>query len=127
MKRELSAIEKQQLDSVRVALGANLDSCAKFELLAFWARHPGGWSSRGAVAPRSLVSRQELYEALSGLVETGVVEKREGQEICFYRLARKHPACTAVLRLGTLTPKRRKYVLHAARADSILPAPAKAS
>jgi hypothetical protein len=125
MRKELSAIEKQQLDRVRAALGANLDSRAKFELLAFWARHPSGWSSRGALAPRSVLGRQALYEALGELVETGVVEKHEETGICFYGLARKHPAYASVLQVRTLTPKRRKYLMHVARADSMPPAPAK--
>ena len=118
MRKELSAIEKQQLDCMRAALGANLDSRAKFALLAFWARHPSGWSSRRIVAPHSRVARAELYRALNDLVDAGVVEAREDPGICFYALRTQHPAYAAVLQLGKLGPKRRRYLLRAVDEDS---------
>ena len=118
MKNELSATEKQQLDALRAALGPNLDSRAKFELLAFWARHPGGWSSRGAIAPRSSANREELDEALRELVQAGLVDADQDTGICFYGLARRHATYAAVMELGRLTPRKRKYLMRALRANT---------
>lgn len=117
MKDHLSATEKQQLDTLRSALARNLDSRAKFELLAFWARHPSGWSSRGAVAPRSFLNHEERNAALRELVDAGVVDVRGGSGFWFYGLAAQHPAYAAVLQLGRLTPKMRKYLMRAARSE----------
>lgn len=117
MKRELSDEEKRRLDSLRAVLGSNLDSRAKFELLLFWAWHPSGWSSQGALAPRSPLARSELNEALVRLTKAGVVEIRQGTGICLYRLASSHHAYAAVLELRWLTPRRRKYLLRHLRAE----------
>ncbi len=121
MKRELSATEKQELDALSSALGALLDSRAKFELLTFWAWHPAGWSSIGALAPRAGLPRIDLQKALLELVDAGVVETRQGTGICFYAVDRKHAAYAAILQLGRLTPRRRKYLMRAVSADSSFP------
>jgi len=112
LKHELSAAEKHQLDALRDALDSNLNSQAKFELLAFWARHPSGRTSRGAISPHSSVSREELNEALQQLAAAGVVEISDGTGIRFYGLAKRHPAYAAILQLGKLTPKRRRYLMR---------------
>ena len=113
MKKELSPREKQQLDSLKAALGSHLSSRAKLELLSFWARHPTGWSSRGAIAPHSSVKREQMDEALRELVDAGVIEAHEQSGLGLYGLRRQHPAYAAVLQLGGLTPKRRKYLTRA--------------
>jgi hypothetical protein len=118
MKHELSAREKQQLDALKDTLGALLDSRAKFELLNFWAWHPSGWSSPGAVAPKSSLPRIELHEALLELVDAGLVKTKRGTDICFYAMDSKHPAYAAILQLGRLTPRRRRYLMRNVRASS---------
>ena len=112
MIAEISSADKQKLDYLRAALGRNLDSRAKYDLLAFWARHPSGWSVRGALAPRTSATREEIELALRELVGAGIVEANHGQEISFYGLARMHPAYGAVLQLAKLTPKKRKYLMR---------------
>jgi len=106
---------RSRLQAVVRTLGRHLTERAKLDLLTFWGRNHGGWLSRGAIAPFTLLGRQEIDQALAELVRDGVIKHHEANGVCFYALTDDHAVRRAVLELGRLTPNERRYLVHRAQ------------
>jgi len=100
------------LRSVWVQLGSKTMNSAKVELLSFWARHPGGWSSHGVLAPWSRDSRQDLDQAIDELVELGLIKRKStlsGPPL--YALNDRHPLRKVLCVFAHLTPGEKKILI----------------
>lgn len=112
MRKELKEPLRRRLEGLGRVLGHHLSARAKLDLLLFWARNPGGWYTRRAIKPFSLLPRSQIDEALLALLEDGVVERREHNGVPFYALTENHGVRRAILELGRLTPNERRYLVH---------------
>lgn len=104
------------LRSAWAKLGGKPIGLAKMDLLGFWARHPGGWSSHGALAPWSRASRQDMNQAIEELVESGLITRTSGSNgRILYALDAHHQATEVLAQFSRLTPDEKRFIadLHA--------------
>lgn len=92
-------------------LGQGPTRRARFDLLVFWGRYPGGWSTRAAISPRTRLPKQDIDRALAELVDEGIVDVHGGAPRPYYGLTTAPEILAAVKNLGLLTPRERQALL----------------
>jgi hypothetical protein len=80
-------------------------------LLLFWSRNPGGWSSRAAVSPYTMLPRREILKALDQLVAEGVLRRGTERDVEYYALTLDPALRDAVLGLAALSNYERHQLL----------------
>jgi hypothetical protein len=93
-------------------LGDGPTQRARWDLLVFWGRYPGGWYSRGAIDPRTSLPRREIELALKELVAEGVVDVHSDAYGKYYALTTAPRTLALIKRLWTLSPNAKRLVLN---------------
>lgn len=93
-------------------LGTGPSRRARFDLLVYWGRHPGGWSTRAAIRPQTRLPGQAIDQALTELVEEGLVRVHQGEARPYYSLLQSPEILTVIKRMGRLTPRERQALLR---------------
>ncbi len=97
---------------LRRLLGYGPTQRARFDLLVFWGRYPGGWFSRAAISPMTGLSRRDIDQALAELVEEGIVGAHADPSGPYYSLTAAPQILDLIRQLGLLTPNERRYVMN---------------
>jgi hypothetical protein len=97
---------------IRRLLGDGPTQRARWDILVFWGRYPGGWYSRAAIDPITTVPGHEVGRALEQLVEEGIVDVDSGAYGKYYALTDSPRILSLIKRLGTLSPNARRLVLN---------------
>ena len=94
-------------------LGRHLTSRARYDLLLFWSRCPGGWSGRAAVGPRTRLPRQQIDQALDELVVEAVVRRIDEKCGAYYFALTEDPMLREAVRaFGRLTNSERHHLFQ---------------
>jgi hypothetical protein len=100
-------------------LGDGPTQRARFDLLVFWGRYPGGWSTRAAIHPMTRLPRRDIDGALAELVEEGIMEVQGNPSRPYYSLATSPELLEVIKQLGRLTPKERRALLSRIAPQSV--------
>lgn len=108
-----SGLPRPGLLALQKALGPHLTSRARYDLLLFWSRFPGGWSGRAAVGPRTRLPRRQIDQALDELVVEAVVRRFDEKGGAYYFALTEDPTLReAVLAFGRLTNSERRHLFQ---------------
>ncbi len=92
-------------------LGSSVTRRARWDLLVFWGRFPGGWYTRAAIDPVTTEPKYQIERALQELVEDGVVDLHRDTYGEYYALTDAPQILSAIRRLCTLSPNARRLVM----------------
>ena len=97
---------------IRRLLGDGPTQRARWDLLVFWGRYPGGWYSRRAIDPRTSLPRREIELALEELVAERVVDVHSDAYGKYYALTNAPLTLALIKRLWTLSPNAKRLVMN---------------
>jgi hypothetical protein len=92
-------------------LGRGPTQRARFDLLVFWGRFPGGWYSHAAIGPVTRSPRRDIDHALEELVAEGIVDAHPDAAGTYYSVTTSPLMLDVIKQLGRLTPNERRALL----------------
>jgi hypothetical protein len=111
MTREIRPCLEEQTKIVQRLLGDGLTQRARFDLLVFWGRYPGGWYSHAAIGPITRFPRRAIDQALEELVAEGIVDAHPDASGAYYSVTTSPQMLDVIKQLGHLTPNERRALL----------------